>query len=133
MRTTKALALRTTTGKWRDEMHLTLAALLTSGSAFGVATPASAVAYLVCLAGGEAATLQCDYRSLQQCRAAASGMGYRATNPAYASNAYAYGSVHKRVLIQQQISRPRARCGLAARRRNGRPFASYGTATPHEL
>src|SRR4051812_2553783 len=84
MRTTKALALRATTDKWRDEMQrvrLSLAALLTSASAFGVATPASAVTYPVCLAGGEADTLQCDYTSLQQCRAAASGIGYCATNP----------------------------------------------------
>src|SRR5438309_1214046 len=99
MRTTKALALRATTDKWRDEMQrvrLSLAALLTSASAFGVATPASAVTYPVCLAGGEAA-LHCDYTSLQQCRAAASGISYCAANPAYASNAYAYGGVHKRV------------------------------------
>jgi hypothetical protein len=80
-----------------QRVRLSLAALLTSASAFGVATPASAVTYPVCLAGGEAATLQCDYTSLQQCRAAASGIGYCATNTAYASNAYAYGGVHKRV------------------------------------
>ena len=95
-----ALALRTITNKWREEIRrnlLTLAALLSSASVFGVATPASAVTYPVCLAGGEAATLQCDYASLEQCQAAASGIGYCAMNPAYSFNAYAYSGTRKRV------------------------------------
>ena len=76
---------------------LTLAALLTSASVFGVATPASAVTYPVCLAGGEADALRCDYTSLEQCQAAASGIGYCAMNPAYTPNAYAYSGARKRV------------------------------------
>lgn len=75
----------------------TLAALLTSAGIFGIVTPASAVTYPVCLAGGEAGTFQCDYTSLEQCRAAASGIGYCATNPAYTPNASAYGGARQRV------------------------------------
>jgi hypothetical protein len=74
----------------------TLAALLASASVFAIVTPAGAVTYPVCLAGGETDTLRCDYASLEQCRAAASGIGYCAANPAYTSSAEAYGGARKR-------------------------------------
>ena len=58
----------------------------------GVAMPARAEAGPVCLAGGSANALQCDYATLAQCQAtAAGGLGYCVTNP-HAVTAYAsYG------------------------------------------
>jgi hypothetical protein len=76
---------------------LTLVALLTSTCVVGILTPASAVTYPVCLGGGEAGTFRCDYTSVEQCRAAASGIGYCATNPAYTPDASAHGGARKRV------------------------------------
>jgi hypothetical protein len=67
----------------------TLVALLTSVSVSGVAAPASAVTYQVCLVGEEDA-LQCDYDSLEQCQAAASGgQGDCIMNPAFISDTHA--------------------------------------------
>ena len=58
---------------------LTLATLLNAW------TPASAEAYPVCLAGGSDNSLRCDYTTLEQCKATASGgLGYCVSNPAYA-------------------------------------------------
>ena len=76
-----------------------LAALLASACILAEATPAIAETYPVCLADGSANTLECDYASLAQCRATASGgLGYCVTNPGYTLGAYAsYRSAGKRM------------------------------------
>ena len=88
--------------EWSDEMrrfHIALAALLASMWIFSVATPAGAATYPVCLAGGNADAVLCDYANLAQCRATASGAGgYCVTNPEYTFNAYAsYRGAGKRI------------------------------------
>ena len=65
------------------------AALFGLVSSSAVTTPTRAEAYPVCLAGGQADSVQCDYTTLAQCRAAAAGgLGYCITNPRTA-DAYA--------------------------------------------
>jgi len=78
---------------------MVLAPLLTSACIFSGATQASAETYPVCLAGGAANALLCDYANLAQCQATASGgLGYFVTNPGYTSNAYAsYRGAGKRI------------------------------------
>jgi hypothetical protein len=67
-----------------------LAALLAVACINGGATPAHAETYPVCLAGGSANALECDYASFAQCRATASGgLGYCVTNPGSTLGAYA--------------------------------------------
>src|SRR6516165_6254083 len=69
---------------------MALIALLTLASISIAAAPARAEAHPVCLAGGENNALQCEYATLGQCRATASGgLGYCVMNPTYASGAYA--------------------------------------------
>jgi hypothetical protein len=80
-----------TTEQWRDEMRLTLiatAALLASAGTFSLAAPARAQTYPVCLAGGsDEDGMRCDYKSLDQCRATASGIGGSCViNPASTTN-----------------------------------------------
>jgi len=65
------------------------AALLVSESILGAVAPASAQTYPFCLAGGGAESTRCDYATLEQCRAAASGIGYCITSPGYTSSGYA--------------------------------------------
>ncbi len=74
------------------------AALITSACIYS-ATPARAETYPVCLAGGQTNALQCDYTTLAQCQATASGgLGYCVTNPGSTINAYArYRSAGKRM------------------------------------
>ena len=76
-----------------------LAPLLTSACILAEATPAAAETYPVCLAGGSANAIQCDFASLAQCRATASGaLGSCVTNPGYTISAYAsYRSGGKRM------------------------------------
>jgi len=76
-----------------------LAPLLASACIDGMATPARAETYPVCLAGGSANTLECEYATLAQCKATASGgLGYCITNPGYALSAYAsYRNAGKRM------------------------------------
>jgi hypothetical protein len=88
--------------RWRNEMQrslIALATLLAAASIYGAATPARAETYPVCLAGGSANTVECDYANLAQCQATASGgLGYCITNPAYTLGAYAsYRSAGKRM------------------------------------
>jgi Protein of unknown function (DUF3551) len=65
-----------------------LIAFLTLAGIFVVATPARAEAS-VCLAGDDNEP-QCNYTSLEQCRAAASGgLGYCVTQPTFVSETYA--------------------------------------------
>jgi hypothetical protein len=106
--TPRAHALRSTTDQRRVEMRrffIALAALLTSTGIFSVATPASADSYPVCLACGSTDALRCDYATLEQCRATASGgLGYCVMNPAYTSNAYAsYRGAGKRIIDRHRI------------------------------
>jgi hypothetical protein len=87
---------------WRSKMRrslIALAALLTVACINSVATPAHAETYPVCLAGGPANALECDYASFAQCRATASGgLGYCVTNPDSTLGAYAgYRSAGKRM------------------------------------
>jgi hypothetical protein len=76
-----------------------LAPLLASACIYGMATPAHAETYPVCLAGGSANTIECDYTTLAQCQATASGgLGYCITNLGYALSAHAsYRSAGKRM------------------------------------
>jgi len=78
---------------------MALIALLTLASISIAAAPARAEAHPVCLAGGENNALQCEYATLGQCRATASGgLGYCVMNTTYASSAYArYEGAAKRV------------------------------------
>jgi len=78
---------------------IALATLLAAASIYGAATTAHAETYPVCLAGGSADTVECDYANLAQCQATASGgLGYCITNPAYTLGAYAsYRSAGKRM------------------------------------
>jgi uncharacterized protein DUF3551 len=63
---------------------LVLAPVLASACVYGMATPARAEAYPVCLADGSANAVECDYANMAQCRATASGgLGYCITNPSY--------------------------------------------------
>jgi hypothetical protein len=75
-----------------------LATLLTSLCIYGATAPARAEGYPVCLAGGSANTVECDYATLAQCEAtAAGGLGYCIASPGYALNANAsYGRSGKR-------------------------------------
>jgi hypothetical protein len=79
--------------EWSNEMRrflIVLAPLLASACILGVAAPAGAETYPICLAGGAADSLLCDYASLEQCRATASGAGgYCVKNAAHNSNPYA--------------------------------------------
>jgi hypothetical protein len=75
---------------------LALAVLLISASIFGVATPASAVTYPFCVAGGVTDTPRCDYENMAQCQASASGTGYCVMNPAYTANAPTESGARKR-------------------------------------
>jgi hypothetical protein len=66
------------------------AALLASATIFNPAAPASAQTYPVCLVSGDEDGMRCDYTSLDQCGATASGIaGYCVTNPASTANAFA--------------------------------------------
>jgi hypothetical protein len=57
-------------------------------SALGLATPARAASYPVCLAGGSNNALRCNYANFEECRASASGgLGYCVANPASVFNA----------------------------------------------
>ena len=78
---------------------IVLAPLLASACILGAATPAAAETYPICLAGGTADALLCDYASLEQCRATASGAGgYCVKNTAYNSNPYAsYRGADRRI------------------------------------
>jgi hypothetical protein len=82
-----------TTDQWRDEMRRTLiamTALLASTSIFNPAAPARAQTYPVCLVSGDEDGMRCDYATLDQCRATASGIaGYCVINPASTANAFA--------------------------------------------
>jgi Protein of unknown function (DUF3551) len=72
---------------------------LTSTCIFWATMPAAAETYPVCLAGGPSNSVLCDYASLAQCQATASGgLGYCVMNPASASDAYAsYRGPGKRI------------------------------------
>jgi hypothetical protein len=76
-----------------------LAPLLTSACIYGAATPAHAEAHSFCLTGGSENALQCDYATLAQCQATASGgLGYCVTIPGHTASAYAsYRSGGKRM------------------------------------
>jgi Protein of unknown function (DUF3551) len=75
-----------------------LAPLLTSACIYGMATPARAETYPVCLASGSDNTIECDYANLAQCQAAASGgVGYCVTNPYTLSASASYRSAGKRM------------------------------------
>jgi Protein of unknown function (DUF3551) len=68
---------------------IALIAFLTLASIVTVGTPARAAANTVCLAGDDNEP-QCNYASLEQCRAAASGgLGYCVTQPTFVSDTYA--------------------------------------------
>jgi hypothetical protein len=75
-----------------------LAPLLASACMFSLTTPARAEGYPVCLTGGGTDTVQCDFTSLAQCQATASGgLGSCVTSPGYTSTAYAsYRGARKR-------------------------------------
>ena len=67
-----------------------MAALLASACIFSLAPPARAQTYPVCLAAADEDGMRCDYTSLEQCRATASGIGGNCfINPASAVNAFA--------------------------------------------
>ncbi|MEH2563244.1 hypothetical protein V1289_002871 [Bradyrhizobium sp. AZCC 2289] len=52
--------------------------------------PAKAESYPVCLSGGSSDQKQCDFVSLAQCRATASGdLGYCTIDPTFRSRSYA--------------------------------------------
>jgi hypothetical protein len=84
-------SMRSTTKRWRDDMRRVLtamAALLASASVSSLTAPARAQTYPVCLAGGsDEDGMRCDYTSLDQCRASASGIGGSCViNPASTAN-----------------------------------------------
>jgi hypothetical protein len=61
-----------------------------SVSVLNLATPARAVSYPVCLAGGSDNTLRCNYPSFEECRASAfGGLGNCVGNPAAVFNVQA--------------------------------------------
>lgn len=76
-----------------------LAPLLTSACIHSVPTPAHAEEYPVCLDGGAANSLECDYATLAQCQATAKGgLGSCITSPGYAVAANAsYRHARKRM------------------------------------
>jgi len=78
---------------------IVLAPFLTAAYIFGEPTQAAAETYPVCLAGGTTDARLCDYATIAQCQATASGgLGYCVTNPEYSSNAYAsYRAAGKRI------------------------------------
>jgi hypothetical protein len=58
---------------------------LTTGS-LELATPSVAGSYPICLTGGDPNSSRCDFSSLEQCQASASGgLGYCVRNPAVAA------------------------------------------------
>ena len=67
---------------------IALIVLFSSVSVLNLATPAASSP--VCLAGGSDNSMRCDYVSLEQCRASASGgVGYCVENPTSVFNAQA--------------------------------------------
>jgi hypothetical protein len=76
----------------RDATSFIVPAVMSISTAIlGTAVPAPALAesYPFCLLGNEALGTECDFTSLEQCRATASGTGSScAANPAYAADAY---------------------------------------------
>jgi hypothetical protein len=91
-------------GETMRRFLITLAARLTSASIISMTSPANAETYAVCLAGGTADALRCDFANLEQYQATASGgLGYCVTNPAYASNAYAsYRGAGQRIHVSDR-------------------------------
>jgi hypothetical protein len=82
-----------------------LATLIFSTSVVSVTMAAGAESYSVCLAGGSNDALRCDYASLEQCRATASGgLGVCIMNPAAVSKAFAsYSGAGRLILDRHQI------------------------------
>jgi len=73
-----------------QRIPIAMAALLASACIFSMAVPARAQTYPVCLAAADEDGMRCDYTSLEQCRATASGTGGNCfINPASAVNAFA--------------------------------------------
>jgi len=67
---------------------IALIVLFSSVSVLSLATPAAS--YPLCLTGGSDNSMRCDYTTLEQCRASASGgLGYCVGNPASVFNAQA--------------------------------------------
>lgn len=63
-----------------------LAALCLTTGSLELTTPSIAGAYPICLTGGDSNTLRCEFSSLEQCRASASGgLGSCVRNPAVAA------------------------------------------------
>src|SRR5215468_1568636 len=94
--TTKEMTIRLIVRKCIREMLRVLAApaLFASTIILNVATSTSAQSYPVCLVGAEDSALRCDYTSLNQCRATASGgLGYCVMNPAYSTSAHLMSAV----------------------------------------
>jgi Protein of unknown function (DUF3551) len=61
--------------------------------ATAASAPALAQSYPFCLLGNEAVGSECDFTTLEQCRATASGIGSSCgANPAYAADAHASAS-----------------------------------------
>jgi hypothetical protein len=72
----------------RKAHPIALVAFLSLAGIFTVGTPAHAASNTVCLAGPDNEP-QCDYASLVQCQAAASGgLGYCVTQPTFVSETY---------------------------------------------
>jgi hypothetical protein len=63
-----------------------LTVLCTSTGLVGLTTLSIAGSYPICLTGGDSNTLRCEFSSLEQCQASASGgLGYCIRNPAVAA------------------------------------------------
>src|SRR6516165_2584736 len=98
-RSRREFSSRLTTGVLSYKTRsIALMALLTLASIFIAAVPARAESNPFCLAGGEDNALRCEYTTLEQCRATASGgLGYCVMNPASTFSAYArYNGAAKR-------------------------------------
>ena len=77
---TKKLEMKMTSGMQRG-LFLSAAVLALAG-VFDCVTSSSAQSYPVCLNGGSDNSMRCDFSSMQQCRATASGgLGYCEQNP----------------------------------------------------
>jgi hypothetical protein len=120
-------SMHSTTKRWRDDMRrvlIAMAALLASAGVSSLTAPARAQTYPVCLAGGsDEDGMRCDYTSLDQCKAAASGIGGSCViNPA--STANRRNAIVRRGAADAMASSPLAHSWAAGSETTTKPWSA---------
>jgi hypothetical protein len=85
-----------------------LAVLCLAAGSLEFTTPSIAGSYPICLTGGEANSLRCEFSSLEQCQASASGsLGDCVRNPAVAAMPWPAPVGHRQPRADDLLSRMR--------------------------